>query len=168
MYYQDRKHPRLKTYDYSQDGYYYVTICTKDKACTLGRVGRSGPERIPTVYLSPLGRIVKKYIDRIDTVYPQTRVDQYVIMPNHVHMILALESDLGCGGLGADRPTVLSVVHGTKAMVTKEWGMPVWQASFYEHVIRNTESYVEICRYISGNPGKWLAEDSISKKGIDL
>lgn len=165
MKYPQRKHPRLKSYDYSQDGYYYITICTDKKQCILGHVGMSGVKNIPTIYLSETGTITKKYVERINSVYPHVRVDQYVIMPNHIHLILALESSDTDGGLRAGRPTVQTVVRSVKSMVSREIGKPIWQDSFYDTVIRNRNHYEEICRYIHGNPGKWLAMASDVRKG---
>lgn len=155
MEYHSRKHPRLKSYDYSQNGYYFITICTKNKECILSWVGKTAPGKIPPVYLTETGRIVKRYVDGIEAAHPGVYVDRYIIMPNHVHLILVLDDFDAGGGQRSGRPTVQTVVHGFKVMVTKAVGHSIWQSSFYEHVIRNKQSYAEICNYILGNPGKW-------------
>ena len=154
----ERKHPRLKAYDYSH-GWFFVTFCTANREQVLSRicVGR-GALTPPCVELSAIGRTVEKHILRANQLYGNAAVDSYVIMPNHVHLILALTPSAG-GGVRAPRPTSLSdVIRSIKAMVTKEIGYSVWQTSYYDHVIRNEDDYLRIRQYISDNPAHW-AED---------
>ena len=81
-------------------------------------------------------------------------VDKYVVMPNHIHMILWIES----GPPGASAPTVSDAVGALKRLVNRRLGHDIWQRSFHEHVIRNEQDYREIWEYIDQNPAKW-AED---------
>ena len=89
-----RKHPRLKEYDYSQNGCYFVTSCTNNRQEILCRiaVGR-GDLTPPSTELTPWGKTVEKYIFGIEKAYPHISVDHYVIMPNHVHLLLRIDSD---------------------------------------------------------------------------
>lgn len=136
-----------------------MTFCTANREQVLSRicVGR-GALTPPCVELSAIGRMVEKHILRANELYGNAAVDSYVIMPNHVHLILALTPSAG-GGVRAPRPTFLSdVIRSIKAMVTKEIGYSVWQTSYYDHVIRNEDDYLRIRQYISDNPAHW-AED---------
>ena len=174
MTFPQRKHPRLKHYDYSQNGCYFLTICTKEKACILGKVVADN-QGFPTVVLSPMGKTVLSVITEMSHRSSCFQIDNFVIMPNHLHLLLTLDdsggqgtghptaiSPEGPGGQGTGRPTVMSLVHYLKHAVTKQLGQSIWQPSFYEHVIRNQESYLEICNYITGNPGKWLSSHEVT------
>ncbi len=155
---RERTHPRLKEYDYSQNGCYFVTICVKNKAHLLGdiSVGRLALKP-PAVALSEYGKVTAKYVERINQVYEGVCVDHYVIMPNHVHLLLRFHSG-DSGGLKASRPTLFTVVRSLKRMVGREIGCSIWQDSYYEHVVRNEEDYLAIWQYIENNPIKWLQE----------
>ena len=153
-----RKHPRLKHYDYSQNGCYFLTLCTKEKACILGKVV-ADPQGFPSVILSAAGETVLSVITEMSCHSSTFHIDHYVIMPNHLHLLLTLDNS---GGQGTDRPTVMSLVHYLKRTVTKQLGQSIWQPSFYEHVIRNRESYLEVHNYITGNPGKWLSAHEVT------
>jgi len=161
MDYPKRKHPRLKDYDYSQPGAYFVTICTKNRRNLLGNipVREVSVESDQTdfgrdqVILTEIGEVCRNYLERINVVYASVQLPQYVIMPNHIHLLLSIEET--DGGMRASRPTVSSVVRSFKTMVTKQTKQDLWQASFYEHVIRNEHDYLEISRYICENPMRW-------------
>ena len=156
----ERKHPRLKEYDYSQNGCYFVTVCTDKRREILCRiaVGR-GDLTPPSTELTPWGEIVEKYIHGMETAYPHITVEHYAIMPNHVHLLLTF-SQLPCGGMGSCRPTALpTVIRGWKGLITREIGQPIWQTSFYEHIVRTQRDYEEIWRYIDTNPAKWTEDE---------
>lgn len=159
-----RKHPRLKGYDYSQNGCYFVTVCTKNKKHLLGRVNVGRDAYIPpTVELSEIGRIADKYIRNINRVYDNVTVENYVIMPNHIHFLfLFYEEPCINGGMRASRPTLFTVIRSFKTMVTKETGYSVWQDSYFDEIIDNENGYLEAWRYIDENPLKWTL-----KKGED-
>lgn len=129
----ERKHPRLKQYDYSQDGVYFVTVCTNGKKRILSRiVGRPAPWP-PEVRLTPIGKIVEQTLKNTVNVYPGVSIDHYVIMPNHIHFLLRIDG----GGQRAGRPTLMTMIHGFKNVVTRKIGQKIWQNSFYEHVVRD-------------------------------
>lgn len=146
----ERKHPRLKNYDYSRNGAYFITICTKNRECLLGAVTVGRHDLMPPHHmLSPVGEIVERYIRSISDIYQTVFVPGYVVMPNHAHILLTLESG---------SPSVMTVVRGFKRQVTKTLGRPIWQDSFYEHIIRDEASYIKHLQYIVHNPARW-AED---------
>ena len=160
-----RKHPRLKDYDYSSDGYYFVTMCVDGMRQILGKVDVGRDALIPpSVKLSKAGEITRKYIEKINSVYENVKIDKYVIMPNHVHMIIVIEPNQERGGMRASRPTLFTVVRSTKAMITREIGCSIWQDSYYESIIRGDNSYKAAWQYIDDNPGKW-AEDKYYSYG---
>ena len=104
-----RKQIRLPEYDYSSPGAYFVTICTKDKRCTLSDIAvGAATSRPPELHLGAFGEIVDLAINNISSVYPGFSVDKYVIMPNHVHMIVRIDTDKD--GRQVAAPTVSSVV----------------------------------------------------------
>ena len=151
-----RKHPRLKEYDYGAAGAYFVTICTKDKRCILSRI--VGRELAPAeIQYTQNGKIAEEQLYLLENRYPGIQIDQHVIMPNHIHMILLIEETTA----GASpRPTVMDVVCTYKSLTTRECKkvQPIeklFQTSFYEHVIRGREDYDEIAKYIQENPAKW-------------
>ena len=155
MNFPKRKVLRLKEYDYSQTGGYFITFCTENRAPVLSgiTVGKAAL-RLPQVELTEYGRITEKYIQNISVAYPHISVENYVIMPNHVHLLLLV----GDGGQGAARPTVSAVVRSIKALVRKETGKSLFQNSFYDHILRDGQDFLIHWDYIETNPGKW-AED---------
>ena len=149
---EQRKHPRLKHYDYSGNGAYFVTFCTKNRACLLWEsVGRGAPAPPPEC-LSEYGRIVDELIQRIPHVYPHVLVPNYVVMPNHVHLLVQILDD---GGAGAPRPTVMAIVGGIKSIATRKIGHSIWQPSFHDHIVRSEQDFLDIWNYITGNPSEW-------------
>lgn len=152
-----RKPNRLANYDYSSNGAYFVTICTEGCRKTLCEIVGDGlpvPKRE--------GTVAEAYIRRIAEKYPGIRVDNYVVMPNHIHMILHIERDAGTGD---PSPTLGDVIGWYKYNVTKQindeegpLGRRVFQRSYYDHVIRNERDYQEIWNYIDGNPSKWVED----------
>ena len=154
-----RKHLRLKGYDYSKNGAYFITICVKGRHEILGVVGAAlappadSHAESPKIHLTEYGKTVKTHIESLQNHYNDVFVDKYVIMPNHVHMIVVTDA----GGASA-APTLGNLVRGFKAGISRECGFTLWQRSFYDHVIRNEEDYLRVCQYIDENPDKW-AED---------
>ena len=147
MKFSKRKHPRLKEYDYSNDGGYFVTVCVKNKEKLLGEPVLVNGK----IKLTPIGETAEKHIKAINSAYDGVRVDSYMIMPDHIHMLITIS-----GGMRACRPTSLqTVVRTFKTMVTREIGFSVWQTSFYEHIVRDEKDYTDIDNYIKANPQKY-------------
>ncbi len=157
-----RKHPRLKGYDYSLPGYYYVTIHTEKNSLVLSAVGRGFTPAEVTVTLTKAGRIAQEQLLRLEERYPCVRIDKYVIMPTHIHAIIVFgEKTAG----DSQRPTLTDVICAYKSLTTREIkrafnveGRKIFQTSFYESVLRNESAYQECWKYIDGNPGKWLQD----------
>jgi len=154
-----RKHPRLVGYDYDRNGVYFITFCTKDKLKTLGRVvGRDAPGA-PCVELTGLGEAVRKEIEETHTHYDSAVVDKFVVMPNHVHLIVLINGDGGTPG--ASRPTnalIPRIVTMIKKKTNRASGSDNWQRSFHDHIIRDEAEYLRIWKYVDDNPALW-AED---------
>ena len=152
-----RKLHRLKSWDYSQPGYYYVTICTKNKRKLLAKIHGTQTEAvsIPTA----LGECVLVCWERIEKIYPGVKLDYFCLMPNHLHGIVVIEEE----GI-----SLSAIVRGFKSVTTREYNQRVpiaekntlWQSSFYDEIIKNDEMLFDVRKYILGNPSKWM-EDSM-------
>ena len=142
---------RLPRYDYAQTAVYFVTFCTEQRQRILCRIAEEEP---PAVYLTNLGRVLRKNIDAIPEHYPGVQVVHYAIMPDHVHLLLAL----GCVDQTKQNTKLSTIVGSLKAMVTRQTGQNIWQRSYYDHVIRNQKDFEEIYYYIGNNPRKWLLD----------
>lgn len=138
-----RKPNRLPNYDYSSNGAYFITICVQDRKHLLCDIVGDDALIVP----KPYGLIAEKYIANI----PQ--VEKYVIMPNHIHMLILLQH----GPMKASAPTtsVSDIVRSFKIMVTKEIGKPIFQRSFHDHIVRTEQDYLKIWEYIDSNPAMW-------------
>ena len=156
-----RRPNRLREYDYSQNGAYFVTVCTQDRKKILSRIVGDDAHIVPSLY----GQILEKYIRNVP------EIEKYVIMPDHIHMIIRLDdgtvterpsADIwGAGVRSGNR--VSQIVRSIKILTTKEIGAPIFQRSYYDHVIRDQRDYNECWEYIENNPRKW----AIMKKGIE-
>ena len=155
-----RKILRLPTYDYSQNGVYFVTICTEKKQKCLVDVRRGG------VLPRPSGIVVEKEIlalvDRYD-IY----IDKYVVMPNHVHILMTLRR---AGLCPAPTPDLSAIVGAFKSLSTKAInkldnapGRKFWQRSYYDYAIRNEADYLRAWQYIDENPAHWAEDEYYSE-----
>lgn len=153
-----RKQNRLTEYDYSTPNAYFITICTDNRRNLFWTDVGAIIDCHKNVPLSNHGIIVRRSIVDIPKYYPAISVDHYVIMPNHVHLLLQIHSD--SNGRSMIAPTISTVVRLMKGTVSKQAGFTVWQKGFYDHVIRNDSDYQQIWNYIEGNPSKW-AEDKL-------
>ena len=152
-----RKRNRLEKYDYSSAGAYFITICTTDRQnCFWNHVGAT-IGRPQDVVLSPCGKIVDEAIQNISNVYSAITVDYYVIMPNHIHILLQIHGDEY--GRPMVAPTLSRVIQQMKGYVTKRIGHSIWQKLFYDHVIRDRQDYEEHVRYIMENPARWYYDE---------
>ena len=161
---------RLKSWNYTWAWWYSVTICTHDRQCLFGEV------RGDRVVLNQLGRIVEEEWLRTARVRPEVELDSYVIMPNHLHGIIALPHQDRPKVVGATRrvaPTrtlqadsLGSIIGQIKSVITRRatgggsWcAGPIWQRSFYDHVIRNDSDLHRIRTYIRYNPLQWAFDE---------
>jgi REP element-mobilizing transposase RayT len=164
-----RRSIRLKSYDYSRAGAYFITACTQDRACLFGEIA-DGAMR-----LNDAGRMVVEEWIKTAEIRVEIESDEYVVMPNHFHAILWISDGGAADGRGTVRraPTVEqfskpvagsipTIIRSFKSAVTKRInesrntpGMPVWQRNYYEHIIRNDETMNRIRQYITDNPANW-------------
>ena len=158
-----RKHPRLYNYDYSSAGAYFVTICTQNRRCVLSRiVGRGlAPAEASGMEYTSFGKIAEQQLLSLKDRYAYLSVDQYVIMPNHIHVVLILES-VAAGA--SPRPTITDIVCAYKSLTTREckkngFDGKLFQTSFYEHIIRGREDYEKIVKYIYENTIRWYHDE---------
>ncbi len=168
-----RRSIRLKGYDYSQAGLYFITICCQNKECLFGQIVNN------EMILNNAGKYADKCWLEIPQHLPNAILHEHIIMPNHVHGIIEL-SDVGAENFlplqQSNEPkqndfqkmiprSIGSIVKGFKIGVTK-WmrsvrmedfppQRPVWQRNYYEHIIRNEQSYQVISEYIINNPAQW-------------
>lgn len=177
-----RRSVRLKDYDYSRVGAYFVTVCAWQRECLFGEVV-DGAMR-----LNEYGRVVQACWDDLPDHYPHIELDTFAIMPNHIHGIIVL-TDTQNVGAGSPRPETDSPMEtvpqekgrGTlplqkhtfgqimgyfKYQSTKHInkirdnpGCPVWQRNYYEHVIRNEDELTRARQYIVNNPLKWELDE---------
>ena len=141
----NRKPNRLKGYDYAGNGAYFITICTKGRKCILSRipVGNAAPG-VPKIELTTIGKIVEEHLRLIPG------IDKYVIMPNHIHLII-IKNKTG--------KSISEDIRALKSVVSRAVGRPIWQKSFYDHIIRDEEDYLTKAEYIGNNPSKWIEDE---------
>ncbi len=166
-----RKETRLKNYDYSQAGYYFVTICTQVRyeniLCEIVPVGGAAlgappsyGSSIPQISLTTAGKIVNRFIHNINQAYSnQVKIDCYTIMPDHIHFIVQLRFPEN-GPPRAAAPTVAlpNIINTLKGLSTKAIGYSIWQRGYYDHIIRNDADLQAIREYIQNNPLKWILD----------
>ena len=176
-----RKSIRLKEFNYSTPGYYFVTICTKGRKCLFGDINEQG------MRLNNAGHMVKKVWGELPVLYNNVSIDEFVIMPNHVHGIIIIDLSKNIGGGPCASPqdlgpidgqpqgvaptnnelTLPDIVHRFKTMTTNAYikgvkqnnwepfNNKLWQQNYFEHVIRNDIDLTETREYITNNPKKW-------------
>jgi len=180
-----RRSIRLKGYDYTLAGFYFITICTHQRQSLFGEI-IDGEMR-----LNSLGRIVQDEWTKTAVIRPEIELGEFVIMPNHIHGIIIIHESVGAYGhtplqndpnapsnhtpqhdesyspanpsaFRSPSRTIGAVVRGYKSAVTKQVnllrdapGVPVWQRNYYEHIIRDEKSHLEIALYILDNPINW-------------
>ena len=184
-----RKQIRLPEFDYSENRMYFITICSKDKEKTFGRVVGDGACDVPQVVLSPIGTVIEKIIRLMDNKYYNVFIDKYVIMPNHVHMIIAVSNakdetykdNFRASYFGTSRapsPTehpcdkvvlrendertnkiIPKFISVFKRSCNHDIGNNICQRSYYDHVLRNYQDYRCTWLYIDNNPARWTEDE---------
>ncbi|MDR1937631.1 MAG: hypothetical protein LBQ73_03910 [Tannerellaceae bacterium] len=166
-----RRSIRLKGYDYSQAGMYFITICCQDRSCRFGAIENG------EMILNDMGKLIEEEWQYLKIKYPHIELHEYVIMPNHFHAIVEI---VGAGsarpkmeteketkppipseaGRANPAPTIGNIIGFFKYQTTKKINLPVklWQRNYYEHIIRNEQSYQNISNYIINNPAKWTED----------
>lgn len=146
-----RRPNRLDGFDYASAGCYFITFCTRERRCVLGTVERPMPMEHASVCLSDWGTLTECAILAIPEVYPSAVLENYVIMPNHVHLLISLT-------VGADAQSVSRIIQQTKRRVSRAAGQPIWQSHFHDHIVRDEQDFQSIWQYIENNPTKWSVD----------
>ena len=160
-----RKNLRLKNYDYAQEGAYYITICTWGRECLFGNIVNGEME------LNGIGWIVRQEWLRSPMIRPNVQLDEFMIMPNHMHGIIIInerrgELQFAPTPFRSPSQTIGAIVRGFKSSTTKQINvfrnMPnltVWQRNYYEHIIRDQFDLDRIRGYIADNPKNWALDE---------
>ena len=156
-----RQSIRLKNYDYSQVGLYFITVCSQHRQPLFGRIVDA------KMRLNEAGVMVENYWRAISTHFPHAMLESFVVMPNHLHGIISITNHPVGANNHLPSPlqhgtskTIGSMVRGFKMAVTR-WFREhptiyvVWQRNYHEHIIRNNEAYLKISQYIQTNPQRW-------------
>jgi len=151
-----RQSIRLKNYDYSQAGAYFVTICTQNKECLFGEI------EVGKMSLNEYGQITTKCWHDLPNHYPHIELDEFVVMPNHTHGIIVIKP----------APTVKQhglpeIIRAFKTFSSKQinlirstTGIPVWQRNYYEHIICSEPELNKVREYIVSNPLNWETDEN--------
>ena len=166
---ETRKPNRLENYDYSQNGAYFITVCTQNRRNILSKIiVGTGVLDCPKNKLLYHGEIADRYIKQLNDFYDNVWVDKYVIMPDHIHFILSIQGGQSRTPVPTDynmkydnkNSDVAKFVSTFKRFCNKEYGVNIWQARYYDHVIRNQNDYNEIWEYIENNPKKYVLKQT--------
>lgn len=163
MVFEKRKKIRLKDYDYSQNGLYFLTVCTHNKTNLFGK-NINGK-----ILLSNAGEMVQEKIIEIRDYYPDILIDKFIVMPNHIHLIVVIENSRTPQGAFTtisipeymDRFKTLTTklyIECVKQNIYKPFAGHVWQKFYYDHIIRDENDYLKIWEYIDSNPLKWTED----------
>ncbi len=179
-----RKSVRLKDYDYSQNGLYFITICCYKGICyfekshpnSVGADPCVGPnenandhdQQNLTIQLNDAGKMIEKWYYKLPEKFPHVKCHEMVVMPNHFHCIIqiagSVRADTRVGPDRASLPTIMQwfktmstneYIRGVKLYNWKPFYKKIWQRNYYEHIIRDKQSYHNITNYIYNNPAKW-------------
>jgi putative transposase len=148
--YRQRKSPRLKGYDYSQSGAYFVTICTAGRQHFFGEIENANMQ------LTQVGDLCIRHWDDLPNHFPSLELDGFVVMPNHVHGILLL-TDI----YSDKKPKLGTIIATYKAAVSRQVHRlnllegQIWQERYNDHIIRNTRSLNYVRNYVATNPERW-------------
>jgi len=140
---------------------YHITICTEKHKKILSAINSCPVGAIinrPQIRLTPIGKSADDAINKIPLIYENVAVEKYVIMPNHIHLLLSINSPVECGRL-IIAPTVSRVIKQLKSYVSKQVGYSIWQKGFYDHIVKDDNDFENIWIYIDENPVKWGNDD---------
>jgi len=160
---KNRRSIRLKGYDYSQEGAYFVTICCSNKIHKFGIIKQQ------TMLLNELGILAQKEWEKLAERYENIALGAFVVMPNHIHFILTI--------LKKERYTLGQMIGAYKSLVVKTaiettkaanpeayFDKNIWHRNYYEHIIRNETAYDKISDYIINNPINWQKQADFYQK----
>ncbi|MBQ9761220.1 MAG: transposase [Clostridia bacterium] len=166
-----RKRIRLRSFDYNQNGAFFITICTRNRRCLLSHIVGTGVLDGPQMELTNYGKIADKHLYNMSFFYDDLTVEKYVIMPNHIHLLIRICREESVDGpSGTPVPTkqnsmVSRFVSSFKRFCNKEYGENIWQRGSHDHIIRNSRDYVNIRNYIELNPMYWKKDRFYTEGG---
>ena len=150
-----RKPTRLKDYDYSSAGSYFITICSKDRKPIFSTIVGDGDLDVPKVCLYRYGEIIESNLEYMNKIYENIEIDNYVIMPNHIHILMNVCVSGMSRSPSPTNEVIPSFVRTLKRFVNKEVGENIFQRSYNDHIIRNERDYYARWQYINNNPIRW-------------
>ena len=167
---QSRKNNRLKGYDYSKNGAYFITICTLDRVNLFGNVVVGADSISARMELNHAGRMIEDIYFKTINKYSTVNSDIFVIMPNHFHCIISImRADIESAPTIAEiiqsfkRNSTIKYISGVKAGKHDPFNGRIWQRSYHDHIIRNDAEYQRIWQYIDENPARWSEDKYYTK-----
>ena len=156
-----RRSIRLQGYDYSQAGMYFVTLCTRNRECLFGEIVDE------TMRLNPVGQIVTDSWTWLAQRYEHVELDEWVVMPNHLHGIVVINDHCKGGSRTAPTTPIGRLIGAYKTVSTKQAntfrqtpGLLLWQRNYWERIVRDEAELLSIQEYICNNPAQW-AQDKL-------
>ena len=153
-----RKKLRLNGWDYSQEGAYFLTLCALDRKCLFSKVVGRGILDAPMIQLYSFGLYIQEALEYLQNNNPNIMIHNWVIMPNHVHILLSLRRE-GSASSSAANAKIPKFVSSLKRCTNKMAGIKLWQTSYYDHIIRDDEDFLRRWQYIDRNPSAWNEDD---------
>jgi putative transposase len=160
-----RKSIRMEGYDYSQEGLYFITLCTQNHKCLLGDISDS------ILTTNNAGKMIEREWLSLPIRFPNIQLHEFIVMPNHFHAILEISTDENhpntINHTSLKNASIINIIDAFKSITTVKYIHGVkndgwtrfeeklWQFSYWDHIIRKIESYQEIANYIITNPSKW-------------
>ena len=159
----NREPTRLSGFDYSTPGAYFLTLCVKDHKQILSKIiVGDGVLDVPENQFTDYGKIANEHLEKMVDFYDSIKIDKYVVMPNHVHMIISVldveKNEVSEGPSRMPVPTNSSVanfVRTFKRFCNRQYGKNIWQRSYHDHIIRDKNDYEKIWNYIDTNVIRW-------------
>ena len=152
-----RKKNRLENYDYSSNGYYHLTICSKDNKRIFSEIVQDNigvNDGRPYSKLTDIGKIIEDTLLELPDFYNGLEIVCYSIMPNHIHILIGIDNGESTGSVVQTSP-VGNIIKGLKSAVTRKAGKTVWQKGYYDHIIASELDFENVWTYIIENPAKW-------------
>ena len=158
----DRKRNRLRDYDYSNQGAYFITICTANRSKLFWKNVKYIDKAISPadkfdavdIVLSEAGKVVDEEIKNISKIYKCVEIKKYCIMPDHLHLIISLHNTDG-----EETPSIPRIIQQFKGTVTKKLETSIWQKSYYDRILRDDEDFQNHWMYVEMNTRKWAWDE---------
>jgi len=155
-----RRSIRLKDYDYSSNGLYYITICTQERVNLFGEIVGSTLCNCP----NNIDEMIFKWLNEIGNKYAGVHIDKYVIMPNHVHFIAYIQDGYAGSPLSEiigwfKTMTTNEYIRGVNTGLYISFNKRMWQRNYYERIIRDKDEYQHVWQYIDQNPARWTEDE---------